>query len=632
MKRPFVVLLFVFFLIGLAAVAVPRFPRGSSAMYAQSTVPVDPHDGAAIYKSNCASCHDQLATHAPPLNALRQGAPEATLQVLKVGSMKAMAASLSEQEKRAVTEFVTGKAFGQTAAEPAEVSNFCATRPTQSTKFGDPSKRPNWVGWSPGLTNDRFQANPGLSAADVPKLKLRWAFGIPGAFISNAQPAVANGHLFVGTAAPAVYSLDAKTGCTDWVFKPNASVRNGITLGKPSQLSRYTAFFGDGRAFVYAVDAGTGTLLWKVNLEQFPSARITGSPVYYEDRLYVPIAITEEGLAINPKYECCRSRPSIVALDAATGKLLWRHYNVDQVAVRTGTSPNGTPSWGPSGISVWSAPTLDPEKRALYVGTGNNFSDPATSASDAIMALSMDTGEVLWTRQVSENDVYNVSCVSLDRSNCPKGWGPDADFGSSPMLVKLPNGRRALIAGQKSGVVTAVDPDDQGRVLWQARVGKGGLIGGIEWGTATDGKQVYAALSDMAWVGQNILDPGKGGGLYALDVDTGQRTWFTPPAGCEGRQHCSPAQSAAVTAIPGAVFSGSEDGHMRAYSTQDGHVFWDFDTVRDFQTVDKVRAKGGSIDGPGATIADGMVYVSSGYPNWGGLPGNVLLAFSVEGK
>ena len=629
MRRPVVLTLFILALTGLAALTIPSGSHSPSTTYAQSAAHVDPHYGAIIYKNSCASCHDQLATHAPPLSALRQGSPEATLQVLKVGSMKAMASSLSEQDKRLVTEYVTGKTFGQNFAAPAEVSNFCANR---ATDFGDPSRHPNWIGWSPGLSNTRFQADPGLAAADIPKLKLRWAFGIPGAFISNAQPAVANGHLFLGTAAPAVYSLNAKTGCTDWIFRPDAAVRNGITIGKPTQLPHYAAFFGDGRAFVYAVDAGSGRLLWKINLEQFPSARITGSPVYYEDRLYVPIAITEEGLAINPKYECCRSRPSIVALDAATGKVIWRHYNVDQVAVRTGESPNGMPMWGPSGISVWSAPTLDPEKKALYVGTGNNFSDPPTAQSDAIMALSMNTGQVLWTRQVTENDAYNVACVSVDRTNCPKTSGPDSDFGSSPMLIKLPNGKRALIAGQKSGVVTAVDPDDQGKVLWQVRVGKGGLIGGVEWGTATDGSNVYAALSDMAWVGLNVLDPRKGGGIYALHVDTGKRAWFTPPDPCERHQHCSPAQSAAVTAVPGAVFSGSEDGHMRAYSTQDGHLLWDFDTVNDFQTIDQIPAKGGSIDGPGPTVADGMVYVSSGYPNWGGLSGNVLLAFSVDGK
>ncbi len=595
---------------------------GSLAVCAQTP------DGSALFKNNCASCHEAVATHAPPIAVLRQLSPEDVLRIITTGSMQPMAASLKPEEKRAVATYVAGKNFGSARA-PAEASATCAK---SSGEFSDPAGLPNWNGWSPGLTNARFQTTPGLSAADVSQLKLRWSFGLPGAVISYGAPSVVNGRVFVGSAGAAVYSLDAKTGCTEWMFRPDAGVRTGITIAKPSGLPHYAAFFGDSRAFVYGVDAGTGGLLWKINLEQFPAARITGSPVYYEDRLYVPIAITEEGSAISPKYECCRARPSIVALDAATGKLLWRHYNIDQEAKQTGKSANGTQLWGPSGVSVWSAPTLDPEKKALYVGTGNNFSDPPTGTSDSIMALSMETGELLWSKQITENDAYNVACVSLDRSNCPKTFGPDSDFGSSPMLVKLPNGRRALVAGQKSGVVTAVDPDEQGKILWQTRIGKGGWIGGIEWGTAADDSNVYAALSDMSWLAFNVLDPAKGGGMFALRADTGAKVWVAPPPGCLGRKNCSPAQSAAVSAIPGAVFSGSEDGHMRAYATDDGHMLWDFDTARDYITVNQVPAKGGSIDGSGPAIVDGMVYVSSGYGTWGGVPGNVLLAFSVDGK
>ncbi len=634
MKRFLGAALFTTFLSLSAALTAPLLRRGA-VLHAQTTghEATADHpasvDGAAVYNKACAGCHNQPATHAPPLSVMNQMSPEATLQVLVNGNMKPMAAGLSEAEKRAVTRFVTGKPFGAPGVPAAAEVNMCGAR---STDFSDPSRQPGWMGWSPGLNNTRFQPNPGLSAADVPKLELRWAFGFPDAYIANGQPSVVNGHLFLGTTTPAVYSLNAKSGCTEWVFHPEAGVRTGITVAKPSPLSRYAAFFGDGRAFVYAVDAGTGTLIWKVNVEQFPAARITGTPVYHEGRLYVPIAITEEGSAINPHYECCRARPSMVALDAATGKLIWRHYMVDRVAEKTILSPNGTQQWGPSGVSVWSSPTLDPAKRALYVGTGNNFSDPPTETSDAIVALSMDTGDLLWTKQIFEKDAYNVSCVSVDQSNCPKQWGPDSDFGSSPMLMKLANGKRALIAGQKSGVVTALDPDANGAILWQARVGKGGLIGGIEWGTAADGNVVYAALSDMGWVGLNILDPGKGGGIFALRADNGQRIWYAPPVGCAGRAKCSPAQSAAVSAIPGAVFSGSEDGHMRAYSSQDGHILWDYNTVSSFDTINRVRAKGGSIDGPGPAIVDGIVYVPSGYPNWGGLAGNVLLAFSVKGK
>jgi len=583
-------------------------------------------NGEAIYKRSCAQCHDVVATHAPGLNALRMMSAEIVLQALETGSMKPMASLLNPSERRAVAEFASGKPLS--TAAPVRIT-YCATR---SSDFSDSLHPSSWNGWSPGLDNTRFQPDPGFRISDIPKLRLRWAFGIPNASISFAQPAVVNGHVFLGTASSAVYSLDAKTGCTDWVFQASAGVRNGISIGMPPGLSRYAAFFGDLSANVYAVDAGTGTLIWKTNVEHFRGARITGSPVLYENRLYVPISIIEEGLAVDPKYECCRARPSVVALDASTGKEIWRHYTIDEEAHRTGKNPIGTQLWGPSGASVWSAPTLDPQQHSLYVGTGNNFSSPATNTSDAILALSMDTGKLLWSRQITADDTYNVACVSVDQSNCPKPAGPDWDFGSSPILVKLASGKRALLAGQKSGVVTALDPDNRGEILWQTRIGRGGWIGGIEWGPATDGVKLYAALSDMWWLADRVFDPQRGGGLYALDIATGAKVWTAPPPSCEGRKNCSPAQSAAVSAVPGVVFSGSEDGHIRAYSSENGEIIWDFNTEREFTTVNNVPAKGGSIDGPGPAIADGMVYVPSGYGTWGGLSGNVLLAFSVDNQ
>jgi polyvinyl alcohol dehydrogenase (cytochrome) len=95
---------------------------------------------------------------------------------------------------------------------------------------------------------------------------------------------------------------------------------------------------------------------------------------------------------------------------------------------------------------------------------------------------------------------------------------------------------------------------------------------------------------------------------------------------------CSPAQSAAVSAFPGIAFSGSVDGHMRAYSTTDGKVVWDYDTEHPYETVNGVEARGGSLDGPGPAIGGGLVLFNSGYHTAGGAPGNVLLAFSVDGK
>lgn len=553
--------------------------------------------------------------------------PETVLESLENGSMKPMATGLSAAERRALALFVAGKAFGN-ALDLNSKEGFCSG----STEAGAAANAAGWNGWSPDNTNTRFQPNPGIRAADVPRLKVKWAFGIPNATIANGAISVAAGRVFFGTSNGVVYSLDAASGCIHYAYRASAGVRSAIVAGQPSGLKMPAAFFGDGLAYVYAIDAATGTLLWKTKVETFPSSRITGSVKLHGDRLYVPISIIEEGLAVNPKYECCRSRPSVVALNANTGELIWRTYMIEQEPKKTGRNRAGAQLWGPSGASIWTSPTLDPENNAVYVATGNNHSNPTTDTSDAVIALRMDTGAILWKRQVTEKDAYNVACVRPDTTNCPEDSGPDHDFGSSPILVRVANGKRALLAGQKSGVMTAIDPDNGGRILWQTRVGKGGLLGGIQWGSAADAANVYVPLSDIAWLGERILDPAKGGGMFALRIRDGERIWATPAPSCEGRKNCSPAQSAAASAMPGVVFSASVDGHLRAFSTADGKIVWDFDTAREFETVNKVPARGGSLDAPGPVIANGLVLVPSGYGVWGGLPGNAVLAFSVDGK
>ena len=252
-----------------------------------------------------------------------------------------------------------------------------------------------------------------------------------------------------------------------------------------------------------------------------------------------------------------------------------------------------------------------------------------------------------WSRQLTANDAYNIGCELPEalRANCPEPRGPDFDFGSSPMLIDLPNGRRVLVAGKKSGMVHALDPDQDGVVLWQTRVGKGGTLGGVQWGSASDGARIYVAVSDAmpepvpagAAGGQPTvfgapmrLNRETGGGMYALDPATGAVLWTTPHPGCGDTPGCSPSQSAAVTAIPGAAFSGGLDGRLRAYATDTGRIIWDVNTTGAHQTVNGVAATGGAIDGPGPVVVDGMVYVNSGYAFIGGAPGNVLLAFSID--
>jgi len=352
------------------------------------------------------------------------------------------------------------------------------------------------------------------------------------------------------------------------------------------------------------------------------------------------VASWEETRSLDADYPCCTFRGSVTALRVGDGKQVWKTYFVPEPK-RTGQTKRGTAQFGPSGAGVWASPTLDLKRGVMYVATGDNYSSPATPMSDAIVALEIATGRIVWSKQTLPGDAYNSSC-GTDKQNCPDEDGPDYDFGSSAVMSKLPDGRDVLLAGQKSGMVYALDPEKKGELLWQVRIAeRASNVGpsvGVQWGMATDGERVYAATSssgrtrptDPLDTRRNILDPQQGGGLTALRIADGSKAWYAPPIVCapDARSGCSPAQSAAVTSIPGVVFSPSMDGHLRGYNAEDGKVIWDFNTAREFPTVNGVKARGGSIDGPGVVVAGGMLFVNSGYSRFGGLPGNVLLAFA----
>jgi polyvinyl alcohol dehydrogenase (cytochrome) len=320
----------------------------------------------------------------------------------------------------------------------------------------------------------------------------------------------------------------------------------------------------------------------------------------------------------------------VVALDAASGKQLWKTYTISQTPQPTTKTARGTQLWGPSGGAVWSQPLVDAERNRLYVSTGDAYSHPAARETDAIMALAMDTGRVLWVQQTLAGDAWNVACLEAGagRVNCPEGAGPDHDFSSAPSIGVLPDGKRVIVAGQKSGELHGINPDT-GEQLWKTRVGQGGVLGGIEWGFSVDGATAYVSLS-------NALEkkPGEAGGMVAVDIADGKPRWTIPPSPdtCNARRGCNTGQPAAVSSIPGVVFSGSLDGHLRAYDSKTGNVLWDVNTVNEYDTVNRVPARGGSMNGPGATIVGGMLFVNSGYGSLGFMPGNVVLAFSIDGK
>jgi polyvinyl alcohol dehydrogenase (cytochrome) len=592
-------------------------------------------DGAAIYKQRCAICHDAPVGRVPPVSALRAMEGAAISQSLESGPMQTQAAGLTAAERNAVVAYLA--APKQTAGSPAPAQFLCqaAAAPV--------SHASRWGSWGVNFANTRFQetTSAGITAADVPRLKLKWAFALGEGTAVRSQPAVAEGRLFTADLTGLLYALDAKTGCRYWSFKADSPVRSGIAFFDTGSAGP-AVYFGDLKGNAYAVSSTSGQLLWKVHADAHFAALVTGTPQVDASVVYIPVSSFEEILPPNPKYECCTFRGSVVALDASSGKRLWQTYTIQEPSQPTTKSKAGTQLHGPSGAGVWSSPTLDQKAGVLYVATGDNYSEPATKTSDAVLAMDAKTGKILWSKQLTANDIFNNGCVTPDKTNCPETAGNDSDFGQPPILVSLGGGRRALVIGQKSGMVHALDPDHEGQILWQTRVGQGGVLGGIQWGSASDGENAYVALSDLQIApvadpstpqGYRLgVDPNHGGGLFALKIATGEKIWSAKPPSCGERKNCSPAQSAAVTGIPGVVFSGSEDGYLRAYAAATGEVVWEVDTVRDYEAVNGGKARGGALDVAGPVIAGGMLYVNSGYGQWGGAPGNVLLAFSVDGK
>lgn len=566
-------------------------------------------DGADVFRTRCAACHASGSqTRAPLLESLRDMSTKSILTTLQSGEMKLQGSKLSRAERVAVANYLGNPRTSSMS------KGFC------SVNVDPPLDSPAWRGWGVAAGNTRFQpeTSAGLQRQDIPKLRLKWAFGFPGASATYGQPTIVAGRLYTGSEDGTVYSVDAVTGCIYWTFQASDTVKTAISVSEDGAL----AFFGDTDGNVYAVSTSNGTQVWKVRPESHPAARITGSPTLFGNRLYVPISSGEEGAAEDPKYPCCTFRGSLIALDANSGKTVWQAYMIDKPARPTRKNSSGTQMFGPSGAPIWSSPTIDARRRRVYVATGNNYAGPPTSTSDAIVAVGLDSGKLLWSHQLTSHDLWNIACVSTTKANCPSRPGDDYDFGAPPILDEV-GGRDVLVAAQKSGVVYALDPRD-GSLVWQQRVSQGGPLGGIEWGGAVSGNFAYFPVSD--W------NPDKaevGGGLAAVDLLTGARAWYArpPKPGCLGQFGCSAAQMAPPTAIPGAVFAGSLDGHLRAYDTDDGAVIWDFDATRDFVTVNGVKAHGGAFNNGGPAIVSGMVYVHAGYTNQ--LDGNVLLAFTA---
>jgi polyvinyl alcohol dehydrogenase (cytochrome) len=278
-----------------------------------------PSNGADVFEKNCALCHNPNATNrTPTADALKRLTNSAILTALETGPMKAEGSALTAAQRQAVADFLAAKTAATAGAAVSE--NVCpgAAPPLANMK--------GWNGWGVDLVNSRMQTpqDGGIRADDVPKLKVKWAFGFQGATTVYAQPTAVGGRLFFGSGRGTIYSLDARTGCMYWKFESGAQVRSAVTIA-PYGNGQFAAYFGDGRTNVFAVNAQNGELLWKTKIDEHPLAGITGSPKVIDGRVYVGVRSgAEEMLAANPKYQCCTFRGSLASLDAATGKLIWK--------------------------------------------------------------------------------------------------------------------------------------------------------------------------------------------------------------------------------------------------------------------------------------------------------------------
>jgi len=607
--------------------------------------------GANAFRAHCEVCHGTMAS-APSIAMLRKMSPERIYQALTTGAMRnqAQEAKLTDADMRDIAAWMGGRKLEAPQDDAQKMPNGCPGNAPLTAR--DLTALPAWNGWSNDLFNARFQPgkSAGLSPAGVVRLQLKWAFALPSAASVYGQPTIAGGRVFVSGDSGYVYSLDAATGCVYWSFQAQSGVASAVEIeqrpGHPNQL---VAYFGDIRGNVYAVDTNNGELVWKTPVDPHPLSRIRGGVKFYNGRLYVPVTSLEEVESGSYNYKCCTFRGMVVALNAENGKELWKTYTIPDAPSERKTA-DGKSYFGPSGAGVWGSTMVDPKRKAIYVSTGNGFSEPETGRSDAVMALDMDTGKVLWAEQDEPGDIWHGGCPAgppaaglglpprsapryADPNRAANGRGgrgpapaqrpalpadyycppsdtnPDWDFSAGVMLANLPNGKSLLIVGQKSGMVWAHDPDRKGALVWKSDISRGE----IDFGGAMDEENAYFAM--------------RGGAVVAMRLSDGLERWATyvPPQESM-RGHAG--ISAAVTVIPGVVFAAGLDGVLHAFSTFDGRQLWAYDTTQQVKTVNGLVASGGSIGSAGATVAGGMVMVTSGYTGFQqGQPGNLLLAF-----
>ena len=591
-------------------------------------VAAEEHPGKALYEKHCEICHGGTVSKAPQISLLQIMSASSVFRAQENGVMQEQAAALSTEERQQVAEYLTGQSLAGT--EGPAMPPACST---EAAAF-DYQQPPQSVGWGGELNNQRryTSEHTEINANNISRLRLKWAFAYPDAVRARSQPALAGGAVYIGSQNGSVFALDEESGCLRWTFTTVAEVRTAIVVApwEAGERAEPLLYFGDLVGNVYALNAVSGELVWRDRPDDHPSLTLTAAPALDGDRLYVPLSALEVTAAADPEYACCTFRGGVAVYDALSGERLFTGYTIAEKPQEVGRNSVGTPRIAPSGAPIWNTPAIDAARGVMYVGTGENYSSPANDTSDAILALSLEDGSIRWSRQMTPGDAWNMGCETEEKINCPPEDGPDYDFGAAVVIARNSEGRDILIAGQKSGDVYALDPDDNGKVLWHQKLGRGGIQGGVHFGMAVDGDTVYVPMSDFdggpRWPGPPYP------GMYALDISTGKVHWYKRAKDiCEGQEFCQPGLSSASSAFPGGVLGGAMDGHLRAYDRKDGSILWDLDSTVSFETVNGVSANGGSFGGGSGPVFKGRrLFANSGYGIYFHMPGNVLLVFELE--
>jgi len=603
--------------------------------------PVDPimEQGSALYGQHCDSCHSAAEIKAPDLNTLKQMPFARIARSLEFGMMMQQAAHLKPDERLTIAKFLS--AGNSENRDEWIASHMCSPRRAVSVKSGQEDN------WGFGSGNKRAVAGSKISAANVEDLRLKWSLAFPGVTEMRSQPVAADGILFVGTSNGNVFAIDQDSSCIRWRFSADSSVRSSLNLDTTSD-GVATLFFADDLGTVYAVSANDGELLWNTSLRWFPVSVISGSFAFHEDRLFVPVSSFETALAGLDTYPCCRSHGGVAAIDATDGSIQWAYHTTEH-ATKNGVTSAGTDIWGPSGVAVWTTPAVDAERGRIIIGTAQNMSAPATHNSDSVVALDIETGKEEWVFQALAGDIWNVAC-HLGGANCPDNAGPDFDFGGGITLVTDENGKDIIVAGQKSGHLFALDPENDGELIWKQRLSMGTSNGGIHWGVATDGDTIWATIADPPRRREGYIPKP---GVYAVRLADGEAIWSMPvERGCEFDPADAPrvglaamrdaeprnpwpdcsfyyGQSAAPLYANGVVYAGALDGKLRMIDAQNGELLKIIDTKRGYDADNGVKGHGGAIDLSGVVIDGKRLFVYSGYGMFGQMPGNVLLAYEL---